>query len=231
MKTIGLLGGMSWESTALYYKQINEEIKKRLGSLHSAKVVIYSVDFDEIEKLQHSGDWDKTAEILSEASKNIQNANADFLLICTNTMHKVAPIIQEKIDIPIVHIADATAKVLQNDGIAKVGLLGTAFTMEEDFYKNRITDNFGIDVITPNKEDIKIIHKIIYEELCLGVVKEDSRKEYLRIIEDLNSKGAQGIILGCTEICMLIKDEHTNTKLYDTTTIHANEAVNKALEL
>lgn len=231
MKKIGMLGGMSWESTALYYKQINEEIKKRLGSLHSAKVVIYSVDFDEIEKLQHSGDWDKTAEILSEASKNIQNANADFLLICTNTMHKVAPNIQGKIDIPIVHIADATAKVLQNDGISKVGLLGTAFTMEEDFYKNRITDNFGIDVITPNKEDIKIIHKIIYEELCLGVIKEDSRKEYLRIIEDLNSKGAQGIILGCTEICMLIKDEHTNTKLYDTTTIHANEAVNKALEL
>lgn len=231
MKTIGLLGGMSWESTALYYKQINEEIKKRLGSLHSAKVVIYSVDFDEIEKLQHSGDWDKTAEILSEASKNIQNANADFLLICTNTMHKVAPSIQEKIDIPIVHIADATAKVLQKDRISKVGLLGTAFTMEEDFYKNRITDNFGIDVITPNKEDIKIIHKIIYEELCLGVINDNSRKEYLRIIEDLNSKGAQGIILGCTEICMLIKDEHTNTKLYDTTTIHANEAVNKALEL
>lgn len=231
MKTIGLLGGMSWESTALYYKQINEEIKKRSGSLHSAKVVIYSVDFDEIEKLQHSGDWDKTAEILSEASKNIQNANADFLLICTNTMHKVAPSIQEKIDIPIVHIADATAKVLQNDGITKVGLLGTAFTMEEDFYKNRITDNFGIDVITPNKEDIKIIHKIIYEELCLGVINDNSRKEYLRIIEDLNSNGAQGIILGCTEICMLIKEEHTNTKLYDTTTIHANEAVNKALEL
>lgn len=231
MKTIGLLGGMSWESTALYYKQINEEIKKRLGSLHSAKVVIYSVDFDEIEKLQHSGNWDKTAEILTDASKNIQNANADFLLICTNTMHKVAPSIQEKIDIPIVHIADATAKVLQNDGISKVGLLGTAFTMEEDFYKNRITDNFGIDVITPNKEDIKIIHKIIYEELCLGVINDNSRNEYLRIIEDLNSKGAQGIILGCTEICMLIKDEHTNTKLYDTTTIHANEAVNKALEL
>ena len=231
MKTIGLLGGMSWESTALYYKQINEEIKKRLGSLHSAKVVIYSVDFDEIEKLQHSGDWDKTAEILADASKNIQNANADFLLICTNTMHKVAPNIQEKIDIPIVHIADATAKVLQKDGISKVGLLGTAFTMEEDFYKNRITDSFGIDVITPNKEDIKIIHKIIYEELCLGVINDNSRKEYLRIIEDLNSKGAQGIILGCTEICMLIKEEHTNTKLYDTTTIHANEAVNKALEL
>lgn len=231
MKTIGLLGGMSWESTALYYKKINEEIKKRLGSLHSAKVVIYSVDFDEIEKLQHSGNWDKTADILSDAAKNIQNASADFMLICTNTMHKVAPEIQEKIDIPIVHIADATAKVLQNDAISKIGLLGTAFTMEEDFYKNRIIDNFGIDVIVPNKEDIKIIHKIIYEELCLGIVKEDSRKEYLRIIDTLVSNGAQGVILGCTEICMLIKDEHTNVKLYDTTSIHANEAVNKALEL
>jgi len=230
MKTIGLLGGMSWESTALYYKQINEEIKKRLGSLHSAKVVIYSVDFDEIEKLQHSGDWDKTAEILSDAALNIQNASADFLLICTNTMHKVAPIIQGNISIPIVHIADATAKALQKDGGSKVGLLGTAFTMEEDFYKQRIIDNFGIDVIVPNKEDIKIIHKIIYEELCLGIIKDDSRDEYLRIMDDLNSKGAQGIILGCTEICMLIKDEHTNIKLYDTTTIHGIEAVNKALE-
>jgi len=230
MKTIGLLGGMSWESTALYYKQINEEIKKRLGSLHSAKVVIYSVDFDEIEKLQHSGDWDKTAEILSDAALNIQNASADFLLICTNTMHKVAPIIQGNISIPIVHIADATAKALQKDGVSKVGLLGTAFTMEEDFYKQRIIDNFGIDVIVPNKEDIKIIHKIIYEELCLGIIKDDSRDEYLRIMDDLNSKGAQGIILGCTEICMLIKDEHTNIKLYDTTTIHGIEAVNKALE-
>ena len=230
MKTIGLLGGMSWESTALYYKQINEEIKKRLGSLHSAKVVIYSVDFDEIEKLQHSGDWDKTAEILSDAALNIQNASADFLLICTNTMHKVAPIIQGNISIPIVHIADATAKALQKDGGSKVGLLGTAFTMEEDFYKQRIIDNFGIDVIVPNKEDIKIIHKIIYEELCLGIIKDDSRAEYLRIMDDLKSKGAQGIILGCTEICMLIKDEHTNIKLYDTTTIHGIEAVNKALE-
>jgi len=230
MKTIGLLGGMSWESTALYYKQINEEIKKRLGSLHSAKVVIYSVDFDEIEKLQHSGDWDKTAEILSDAALNIQNASADFLLICTNTMHKVAPIIQENISIPIVHIADATAKALQKDGVSKVGLLGTAFTMEEDFYKQRIIDNFGIDVIVPNKEDIKIIHKIIYEELCLGIIKDDSRNEYLSIMDYIKSKEAQGINKGCTEICMLIKDEHTNIKLYDTTTIHGIEAVNKALE-
>ncbi len=230
MKTIGLLGGMSWESTALYYKQINEEVKNKLGSLHSAKVVIYSVDFDEIEKLQHCGDWDKTAEILSDCAKNIENASADFLLICTNTMHKVAPKISKNINIPILHIADATAKVLQNDNVKKVGLLGTAFTMKEDFYKNRIIDNFGIDVIIPNENDVKIIHKIIYEELCLGIIKDDSKKEYLRIIENLVSKGAQGIILGCTEICMLINKDDTKTKLYDTTNIHAKEAVSFALE-
>jgi len=229
MKTIGLLGGMSWESTALYYKQINEQIKKELGSLHSAKVVIYSVDFDEIEKLQHIGAWDKTAEILSGAAKNIENANADFLLICTNTMHKVVDSIEKNINIPIVHIADATAKVLQKDGIKKIGLLGTAFTMQEDFYKKRISENFDIEVIVPSLEDIQIVHKIIYEELCLGIVKNDSRKEYLRIIDSLTSKGCEGIILGCTEICMLIKEEHTKTRLYDTTTIHAQQAVSKAL--
>ncbi|WP_428025640.1 aspartate/glutamate racemase family protein [Arcobacter sp.] len=229
MKTIGLLGGMSWESTALYYKQINEEIKKRLGSLHSAKVVVYSVDFDEIEKLQHRGEWDKTADILSRAAQNIEKASADFLLICTNTMHKVAPQIQENINIPIVHIADATAKVLENDAIKKVGLLGTAFTMQEDFYKNRIIENFGIEVLVPDNEDIKIVHKIIYEELCLGIIKEESRKEYLKIIDKLVKNGAEGIILGCTEICMLISSKDTDVKLYDTTKIHAMEAVNLAL--
>jgi aspartate racemase len=230
MKTIGLLGGMSWESTALYYKQINEEIKNKLGSLHSAKVVIYSVDFDEIEKLQHSGEWDKTADILATAAQNIEKASADFLLICTNTMHKVVPQIQTKINIPIVHIADATAKVLQKETIKKVGLLGTAFTMREDFYKNRISENFDIEVLVPNEEDIKIIHKIIYEELCLGIVKEESRKEYLKIIDKLVANGAEGIILGCTEICMLISSKDTDVKLYDTTKIHAIEAVNLALE-
>lgn len=231
MKTIGLLGGMSWESTALYYKQINEGIKRKLGSLHSAKIVIYSVDFDEIEKLQHTGDWDKTAEILSLAAKNIENASADFLLICTNTMHKVVPIIQKNINIPIIHIADATAKVLQKDNIKKVGLLGTAFTMKEDFYKNRITENFGINVIVPSEEDIKIIHKIIYEELCLGIIKDESRQRYLEIIEKLAILGVEGIILGCTEICMLISPKDTDIKLYDTTTIHAKEAVSLALSL
>lgn len=229
MKTIGLLGGMSWESTALYYKQINEEVKKQLGGLHSAKVVIYSVDFDEIEKLQHQGKWDETAKILSEAAKNIQNANADFLVICTNTMHKVAPTIQEHIDIPILHIANATGKKLQEEGIKRVGLLGTAFTMQQDFYKDTIQTNFDIEVIVPTEEDIKIVHKIIYEELCLGTIKESSKKEYLRIIDSLSSYGAQGVILGCTEIGMLVSQEDTQIKLFDTTYIHAIEAVNKAL--
>lgn len=230
MKTIGLLGGMSWESTALYYKLINEEVKKQLGGLHSAKVVIYSVDFDEIEKLQHLGAWDETAKILGEAAKNIQNASADFLVICTNTMHKVAPLIEEHIDIPILHIADATGKKLQNENIKKVGLLGTAFTMKQDFYKERINKNFDIEVLIPSEEDMSIVHKIIYEELCLGMIKEDSKKEYLRIIDDLASKGAQGVILGCTEIGMLVNQEDTQVKLYDTTLIHSLEAVAEALK-
>jgi aspartate racemase len=230
LKTIGLLGGMSWESTALYYKLINEEIKKQLGGLHSAKVVIYSVDFDEIEKLQHLGAWDETAKILGEAAKNIQNASADFLVICTNTMHKVAPLIQMHIDIPILHIADATGKKLQNENIKKVGLLGTAFTMQQDFYKERINKNFDIEVLIPSEEDMTIVHKIIYEELCLGLIKEDSKKEYLRIIDNLASKGAQGVILGCTEIGMIVKQSDTQVKLYDTTVIHSLEAVAEALK-
>ena len=230
MKTIGLLGGMSWESTALYYKLINEEIKKQLGGLHSAKVVIYSVDFDEIEKLQHLGAWDETAKILGEAAKNIQNASADFLVICTNTMHKVAPLIRTYIDIPILHIADATGKKLQNENIKKVGLLGTAFTMQQNFYKERIYKNFDIEVLIPSEEDMTIVHKIIYEELCLGLIREDSKKEYLRIIDILASKGAQGIILGCTEIGMLVNQADTQVKLYDTTVIHSLEAVAEALK-
>lgn len=230
MKTIGLLGGMSWESTALYYKKINEEIKEQLGGLHSAKVVLYSVDFEEIEKLQHQGKWDETAKILSDAAKNLQNASADFIVICTNTMHKVAPIIQENINIPILHIANATGKKLQEEGIKKVGLLGTAFTMKQEFYKDTISNNFDIEVIVPNEEDINIIHKIIYEELCLGIIKEESKKQYLRIIKTLHNQGAQGIILGCTEIGMLINQNDTDIKLFDTTYIHAIEAVNEALK-
>jgi len=229
MKTIGLLGGMSWESSLEYYKQINQEIKKQLGGLHSAKIVLNSVDFEQIEKLQHQGDWDSLADILSQASKEIQNANADFLVICTNTMHKVVPQIKQNITIPILHIADATAEALIKDGIKKVGLLGTAFTMEQDFYKKRLEDKYGLEVIVPNTNDRKIVHDIIYNELCLGIISENSKKEYLRIMDTLVRNDAQGIILGCTEIGLLINQKDTNIPLYDTTKIHIYEAVKYAL--
>ncbi len=230
MKTIGPLGGMSWESSALYYKIINEEIKKLLGGLHSAKIVLLSVDFEEIEKLQAQGDWKKAGELLGEAAKNIQNAGADFLLICTNTMHKIVHTIEKNIDIPILHIADATALALQKDGIDKVALLGTAFTMKQDFYKDRLSKKFAIEVLIPNEKDIKIIHDVIYEELCLGVLKEKSKKEYLRIIDNLSQKGAKAVILGCTEIGMLVSAKDTNVKLYDTTLIHAKYGARFSLE-
>ena len=230
MKTIGMLGGMSWESTVSYYQEINESVKHKLGGLHSAKICLYSVDFDEIEKLQHQGNWDETANILSTAAKSVELAGADFLLICTNTMHKVAPQIEEAINIPILHIADATAKRLQIDGVKKVGLLGTRFTMEQEFYKSRISDNFGIDVIVPNSDEQTIIHDIIYQELCQGIIQESSRKQYLRIIANLTSQGAEAVILGCTEIALLVKQTHTDVRLYDTTAIHAEEAVLFSLE-
>jgi aspartate racemase len=230
MKTIGLLGGMSWESTVGYYRVINEGVKNSLGGLHSAKIVLYSVDFDPIEKLQHEGDWDGTAKILSEAALSIQAAGADFLLICTNTMHKVASHIEEAVQIPVLHIADATAEVLVNDGVKKVGLLGTAFTMEHDFYKGRLNQKYGLDVLVPHTEDRKIVHDIIYQELCLGQVVDDSKAEYLRIIEDLAKEGAEAVILGCTEIGMLVNQSDTGVTLYDTTEIHAEKAVEYAIE-
>ncbi len=225
MKTIGLLGGMSWESTVGYYRAINEGIKKKLGGLHSAKIAMYSVDFEPIERLQHKGDWEGTAEILSQAAQNIQSAGADFLLICTNTMHKVAPQIQSAIKIPILHIADATAEILVNKGIKKVGLLGTAFTMEQDFYKGRLIEKYGVNVLVPNKEDRQVVHRIIYQELCLGKFKPDSKYEYLRIIDLLASQGAEAVILGCTEIGMLVSQGDTSVMLLDTTAIHAEKAV------
>jgi len=229
MKTIGLLGGMSWESTAIYYRAINEGVNNSLGGLHSAKIVMLSVDFDQIEKLQHRGDWEATATLLSEAAKNIQLAGADFLVICTNTMHKVAPHIEGEIDIPLLHIADATGDTLEKNGIKKVGLLGTAFTMEQDFYKGRLIDRYRLDVIVPNKDDREIVHKVIYDELCLGRVEEDSRSEYLRIIDDLASQGAEAVILGCTEIGILVNQNDTNVELLDTTEIHAKKAVEYAI--
>lgn len=229
MKTIGLLGGMSWESTLAYYRSINEGIKDNLGGLHSAKIAMVSVDFDPIEKLQHQGDWEGTASILKEAALNIQAAGADCLLICTNTMHKVADDVAKNIDIPIIHIADSTAEVIINDNIKTVGLLGTAFTMEEIFYKGRLKDQYGLNVLIPNETDRQIIHSVIYQELCLGNVNEDSKKEYLRIIQTLAEQGAEAVILGCTEIGLLVNQQDTNVKLLDTTAIHANKAVEFAI--
>ena len=228
MKTIGLLGGMSWESTVSYYQAINEGVRSVLGGLHSAKIVMYSVDFEPIEKLQHAGDWEGTAKILSEAARKIESAGADFLLICTNTMHKIAPEIESSIRIPLLHIADATAEVLIQDGISSVGLLGTAFTMEQDFYKGRLSERYRFKVIVPDKHDRQIIHQVIYTELCLGKVFPDSKKEFLRIIAMLAGAGAEAVILGCTEIGMLINQADTTVKLYDTTTIHVEKAVDYA---
>lgn len=229
MKTIGLLGGMSWESTMGYYREINEGVKNALGGLHSAKIVMYSVDFEPIEKLQHEGDWDGTAKILSNAAQCAQSAGADFLLICTNTMHKVAPQIEKSINIPLLHIADATAEVLMHEGVKTVGLLGTLFTMEEDFYKGRLRENFGLNVLVPDEKDRQIVHKIIYQELCLGKIRSDSKIEYLRIIDMLAHQGAEAVILGCTEIGMLVSQGDTQVKLFDTTAIHAKKAVAYAI--
>jgi aspartate racemase len=229
MKTIGLLGGMSWESTVGYYRAINEGVKNALGGLHSAKIAMYSVDFEPIEKLQQKGDWEGSARILSEAALSIQSAGADFLIICTNTMHKVAPQIEKAITIPLLHIADATAEVLVRNNIKKVGLLGTAFTMEQDFYKGRLSNKYGINVLVPNEEDREIVHRIIYQELCLGKIQAESKAEYLRIIDSLANQEAEAVILGCTEIGMLVNQGDTNVKLLDTTTIHAEKAVEYAI--
>ncbi|EKO3815819.1 TPA: aspartate/glutamate racemase family protein [Vibrio harveyi] len=230
MKTIGLIGGMSWESTANYYQIINREVKARLGGLHSGKVCLYSVDFAEIETLQHQDRWDDTAIILAQAAKSVEAGGADFILICTNTMHKVADQIQQAVNVPLVHIADATAEQLVMDGIKKVGLLGTRFTMEQDFYKQRLIDKFGVDVVVPSSDDQAIVHDVIYNELCKGEVHDDSRQHYLTIIEKLVEQGAEAVILGCTEIAMLVESQHTDVKLYDTTEIHAKAAVEKALD-
>ncbi|PFT54616.1 aspartate racemase [Bacillus cereus] len=229
MKTIGLIGGMSWESTSEYYRIINEEIKERLGGLHSAKCLINSVDFEEIERCQSSGDWDGAGEILGNAAYSLQKGGADFIIICTNTMHKVVGKIKTKIDIPVLHIADATAKEIKRKDIQKVGLLGTKYTMEQDFYKSRIEEH-DIKVIVPSEKNRKEINKVIYTELCLGKIVSQSREYYKRVIEELVQKGAQGIILGCTEIGLLIKQENVSVPIFDTTHIHAIEAVKVALD-
>ncbi|VAX44048.1 putative amino-acid racemase [Acinetobacter calcoaceticus] len=228
MKTIGLLGGMSWESTALYYQQINKMVHGKLGKLHSAKVIINSVDFEEIAALQAKGLWQEAGAYLAEQAQNLEKAGAECILVCTNTMHKIASQIEDAITVPFLHIADATAKEIVSQNIGKVALLGTAFTMEQDFYKARLQEH-GIDVMIPNEADRKIVHRIIYEELCLGVINPDSRQKYETIVEALIAEGAEGIILGCTEICMLIGELKFSVPLFDTTAIHAKEAVSFSL--
>ncbi|GAB2904957.1 aspartate/glutamate racemase family protein [Paralcaligenes sp. KSB-10] len=229
MKTIGLLGGMSWESTVPYYTIINTVIKKRLGDLHSAKIVLYSVDFQEIETFQHEGDWAAAGDYLGKCAQALQKAGADFVVVCTNTMHKVASRIQETGGLPVLHIADATAHAIKNSKLGKVGLLGTRFTMEQEFYKGYIESHHGLKILVPDAEDRNLVHKIIYEELCLGIISDSSRKEYLRIIETLTRQGAEGIILGCTEIGLLIKAADVAVPVFDTAAIHAEAAALHAL--
>jgi aspartate racemase len=230
MKTIGLLGGMSWESTALYYRKINEFVRQKLGGLYSARIAMVSVDFHEIEELQHNGEWEKAGEVLGEAARRIEAAGADFLLICTNTMHKVAPQIESAVHIPLLHIADATAEEIKRRGIETIGLLGTRFTMEEEFYAGRLREMHGLKVLIPPQDDREIVHRVIFEELVLGLVKDESRGEFLRIMNDLQAQGAEGVIEGCTEIVMLVQQAHTDISLFDTTAIHAHKAVEMALE-
>jgi len=223
LKTIGMLGGMSWESTVTYYQVINETVKQELGGLHSAKVLLYSVDFAEIEKCQVDGDWEKSADILSVAAQNLEKAGADFIVICTNTMHKVAPQIQSKISIPIIHIAEATADELEHNNISQIALLGTKYTMTQDFYKEKLT-NAGITVLIPNEQEIETVNDIIYNELCLGIISEASKEKFLCIINSLAEQGAQGVILGCTEIGLLIGQKDSDLPVFDTTQIHAVKA-------
>ncbi len=229
MKTIGLLGGMSWQSTASYYKIINELVKQKLGGLHSAKIILCSLDFQEIAELQKLGDWQILTEKLIHYAKIIEKSGADILLICTNTMHKLASKIEKTISIPLLHIAESLAQQLLADGIKKVGLLGTKFTMSQDFYKQKLENQFGIQVITPDLQNQEIIHKVIFDELCLGKINEYSRQQYRSIIGCLEEKKVQAIVLGCTEINLLLQQKHSSLPLYDTTTLHSRNAVDWAL--
>lgn len=229
MKTIGMIGGMSWESSIEYYRIINEGVKGKLGGLHSAKSVMYSVDFAEIETLQHEGRWEEATQAMVEAAKHVEAGGADFVIICTNTMHKMAEEVEAAIHIPLLHIVDATAEAIKALGLQVVGLLGTNFTMEQDFYRGRLVERHGLEVLIPEEQDREIVHRVIYDELVLGVIKPESRSQYERIIEKLIEAGAQGIILGCTEIGLLVKDEDSRVPLFDTTSIHAVAAVEYAL--
>lgn len=229
MKTIGLIGGMSWESSAHYYEIINEEVKKRLGGSHSAKCILYSVDFHEIEECQRSGQWDRMGVLLNEAAKGLEAAGAECLILCTNTMHKVADAIQAGVSIPLLHIADVTAGQVLSQGIETVGLLGTKYTMEQDFYKSRLEEQ-GLNVLVPGEQDREAINYVIYNELCLGQLRQESREKFKSIIEDLANQGVEGVILGCTEIGLLIKPEDSQVPVFDTTEIHALGAVDWSLD-
>jgi aspartate racemase len=229
MKTIGMIGGMSWESSIEYYRIINQTVREKLGGLHSAKSIMVSVEFAEIEALQHQNRWDELASIMIEAARSLERGGADFVIICTNTMHKLYDGVQNKIKIPMLNIADATAEKIKADGINKIALLGTRFTMEEDFYKGRLVDKYGLDVIIPSPEQMEIVHRVIYDELCAGIIKTDSKQRYAEIIQDLVAEGAEGVILGCTEIGLLVKQADSPVPLYDTTEIHARAAVDCAL--
>ena len=229
MKTIGMIGGMSWESSIEYYRIINETVRDELGGLHSARSIMVSVEFAEIEKLQHQDRWDEAAEVLIDATRNLESGGADFAIICTNTMHKLYDIIQQNVRIPLLHIADPTAESIKFEGFKKIALLGTRFTMEEDFYKGRLVDNHGLGVIIPGPEEMETVHRIIYDELCAGIIRSDSKQKYANIIRRLVKEGAEGIILGCTEIGLLVKQEDSPVRLFDTTEIHARAAVKYAL--
>jgi aspartate racemase len=230
MKIIGLIGGMSWESSLEYYRIINEEVKRKLGGLHSAKILMYSFDFEEIEKVQHQGKWGEAAKLMIEAAQRLEKAGADFVVICSNTMHKMSGEVRKNIGIPLLHIGDATAEKIREANFKKVGLLGTRFTMEEDFYKGRLIGRYGFEVVIPDEKGRQIVHDIIYKELCLGVIKPSSKGQFCEIIKNLVKDGAEGIILGCTEIPLLIKQEDVKVPLFDTTRIHAESAVKYALK-
>ena len=230
MKTIGLIGGMSWESSIEYYRIINETVKAKLGGLHSAKSIMYSVDFADIEILQHQGQWAEAAQMLIDAAKNLENSGADFIVLCTNTMHKVADDIQANVKIPLLHIADATAQLVKDSGIKKIGLLGTRFTMEEEFYKGRLSQKYGLHVNVPNAQEREIVHRVIYDELVIGEIRQHSKEQYIGIIEQMVRQGAEGVILGCTEIGLLIHKQDSQVPLFDTTRIHAEAAAEYALK-
>jgi len=228
MKTLGLIGGMSWESTALYYRLINQTVKQRLGGLHSAKLVLYSVDFHDIEALQRSGQWDEAGRMLARAARGLVAAGADALVLCTNTMHKVAGAIEREVAVPLLHVADPTAAAIKARGLSRVGLLGTGFTMEQDFYRERLRQR-GVEPVVPGPDDRQIVHRVIYDELCLGTVREESRAQFRRIIRGLQRQGAEAVILGCTEIGMLVGENDADLPLFDTTHLHATTAAEWAI--